>query len=620
MAKESKRKYAKIAKKLGNEEMCAIFGILGSYDSSLARYALSSLAHRGPDYCGIVEREDLFFSHQRLSIIDTHQRSHQPLHYNDILLSFNGEIYNHKELREELDFPFETTSDTEVILAAYLKWGKEFVQHLRGMFAIALLDGTKLYLFRDRLGKKPLFYMQDAKGFYFASEIKGLTPFLHHKVLNQDALMSYLSFLAPTPPHTFFDGIQKLRPGEYLEYEHGRYTLHSYYDPLQNPSCSITTQKEVLALLEPLLEESIVMRLDADVSMASLLSGGIDSATINYYAKQNGKKLHTYTLGYKEFAKYDERENASQSAEFLGIKNTHVIIDEHSFLEALDPVLESLDEPLNDPAAVPLYMLFDRIKQDGYKVVMSGEGSDELFLGYRQYFEYLDIQKAATLSHKNWLKKYFHANFSMNREWEWYKRIFDDTLLFRTSGEKFTDLQKNHLMRRNVRDNEALKYLQEYRKRFENSSHSDESLWYSYIDLQLFQAEHFLTKLDRVSMAHSIESRTPFLDHKLSDAIFSIDPKLRYEEGKTKALLKQIMQGKLDEKILSRKKKGFSNPYMEYLISSGKISLIQEVNKQSGLFKDEMLQRYIDTASKGRFKQHLWGLYVLSVFIKKHLL
>jgi asparagine synthase (glutamine-hydrolysing) len=295
-------------------------------------------------------------------------------------------------------------------------------------------------------------------------------------------------------------------------------------------------------------------------------------------------------------------------------------MSQDDFISACGNVLDTLDEPLNDPAAVPLYLLFEQIKKDGYKVVFSGEGSDELFLGYRQYFEYLDIEKASTLAHKNWLKKYFRANFSMNREWEWYKRIFDDTLLFRSSGDKFTDLQKNKLMRKNVKDNESLKYLKPYRDRFESSAHSDESIWYSYIDLNLFQAEHFLTKLDRVSMAHSIESRTPFLDHKLACGIFSIDPKLRYEDGVTKSLLKEIMKDKLDAKILKRKKKGFSNPYMEYLINSKQIEIIKEVNEQTGMFKPTELDEYIATASKGSFKQHLWGLYVLSVWLKKWML
>ena len=599
--------------------MCAIFGIIGDYNASHARAALSKLSHRGPDYCGIVEKQNLFFAHQRLSIQDTHSRSHQPLKHKDILLSFNGEIYNFKELKKELDFNFETDSDSEVIIAAYLKWGIDFVHHLRGMFAIALMDGERLYLLRDRLGKKPLFYLE-GESFIFASELKGLVPFLKKKEMDDDALMSYLSFLAPTPPYTFFKGIKKLAAGEFLSYENGKTEVKRYYDSLLTQASLITTKDEAVAKLEAVLEESMNLRLNADVPMASLLSGGIDSATINYYAKEQGLDIPTYTLGYKEFAKYDERANATKSAAILGVKNTQVEIDEQMFIDASEQVFEAMDEPLNDPAAIPLYLLFEQIKKDGYKVVMSGEGSDELFLGYRQYFEYLDIEAASSLAHKNWLKKYFRANFSMNREWEWYKRIFDETLLFRTSGDKFTDLQKNNLMRRNVKDNESLKYLKSYRDRFEASVHSDESMWYSYIDLNIFQAEHFLSKLDRVSMAHSIESRTPFLDHKLVETVFSLSPELRYKDGVTKSLLKEIMRPHLGNEIISRKKKGFSNPYMEYLINSKKIDLIKEVNKETGMFKESSLDEYIQTAARGSFKQHIWGLYVLSHWIKKELL
>ena len=600
--------------------MCGIFGVIGEYNETNAKSALAKLTHRGPDNCGIFQTENLFFAHQRLSIQDSNKRSHQPLKHQNILLSFNGEIYNFQELKKELSFNFQTDSDSEVIIAAYLKWGLSFVEHLRGMFAIALLDGDDLYLFRDRLGKKPLFFMQNKESFYFASEIKALVPFLKKNEMDDDALLSYLSFLAPTPPYTFFKNIKKLAAGEFLHFKDNNMTIQRYYDILNEKPNIITDKNQAVSTLESVLEESMELRLKSEAPMASLLSGGIDSATINHYAKEKGLDIPTYTLGYKDFAKYDERDNAKATADFLGVTNTQIEIDEAAFMEASDRVLDALDEPLNDPAAVPLYLLFEQIKKDGYKVVMSGEGSDEIFLGYKHYFEYLDIEAAGNLAHKNWLKKYFRANFSMNREWEWYKRIFDDTLLFRTSGEKFTDLQKNDLMRRNVKDNSSLKYLQDYRDRFEASSHTDESMWYSYIDLNIFQAEHFLTKLDRVSMAHSIESRTPFLDHKLVETIFSIDPKLRYEDGVTKALLKEIMKDKLDEKILKRKKKGFSNPYMEYLISSKKINLIKEVNKETGMFKENKLDEYLATASKGSFKQHIWGLYVLSHWIKKNLL
>ncbi|WP_345976387.1 asparagine synthase (glutamine-hydrolyzing) [Sulfurimonas sp. HSL3-7] len=602
--------------------MCAIFGILGPFDPQQARQALSTMAHRGPDYCGIVEQERLFFAHNRLSIIDLRASAHQPMRHNEVLLSFNGEIYNHRALRQELsaDFIFASDSDTEVLLAAYKKWGLAFVDRLVGMFAIALLDGEELYLFRDRLGKKPLFYLHNREQFIFASEIKGLAPFLAKKEMNKDALISYLGYLAPTPPHTFFKGIHKLEAGEMLHFDGRKIGKRPYYSLLDAPSSIIVTEKEALAVIEERLLESMRLRLNADVPMASLLSGGIDSALIAAIAKEQGNPLHTFTLGYAEYRNYDERSNACFTAEALGVRNSAIEITQDDFIGASEKVFAAMDEPLNDPAAIPLYLLFEGIKKEGYKVVFSGEGSDELFLGYRQYFEYLDIEKAATLQHKNWLKKYFRANFSMNREWEWYKRVFDDQLLFRTSGEKFTDLQKNMLLRQNIKDGDGLRFLEPYRKMFEASGHSDPSLWYSYIDLKLFQAEHFLAKLDRVSMAHSIESRTPFLDHNLAESVFSIAPQLRYRDGVTKALLKKIAAKYLPDEVIGRKKKGFSNPYMEWLAASGKIDLIEEVNEQTGLFNRDVLKEYIERGVRGRFKQHVWGLYVLSYWLKENLL
>ncbi len=601
--------------------MCAIFGVLGDYDSNIAKYALGVMEHRGPDYCGILEEEGIFFAHNRLSIIDENSRSHQPFKHEQILLSFNGEIYNFQELRKSLDYDFVTGSDTEVILAAYLQYGVNFVNYLRGMFAIAIYDGKQLYLFRDRFGKKPLYYYCDNKTFVFASEIKGVKPFLKSIAMNDDALMSYLSFLAPTPPHTFYKGIQKLESGHYLSYENSKIYpqgalthVNSYYDVLQQDTSEHSD-------IETLLRESISLRLQADVPIASLLSGGIDSAMIAAISRSKVKDFTTFTLGYEEFSSYDERSDAQDTARYLGVNNRSVSINRSDFLEAVPQVFDVMDEPLNDPASIPLYLLFKAIKEDGYKVVLSGEGSDEIFLGYRHYRDYYEIESLAKLKNKNWLKKYFRSNFSMNREWEWYKRIFENRLLFRTSGEKFTDLQKNMLMKQNVKDNQAYCYLEPYREKFLQSPYAnDETLWYSYIDLKLFQAEHFLTKLDRVSMAHSIESRTPFLDHKLVESVFNLHVNERLGNSGTKNVLKNIASKYLDEGIIKRKKKGFSNPYMEYITESNEIALIAEVNKKTGLFKDDALQKYIDMGKKGQFKHHVWGLYVLSYWMKKNLL
>jgi asparagine synthase (glutamine-hydrolysing) len=601
--------------------VCGVFGIIGEYTPSKAREALQKLSHRGRDHCGIVERNNLFLAHQRLSITDNHPRSHQPMGRGSVLISFNGEIYNHKNLRKQLNLHhWETHSDTEVILAAYERWGIGCVEQLEGMFAFALIDGEKCYLVRDRFGKKPLFYHHSKETFEFASEIKAIKPFLASERLNDEALHSYLSFLAPTPPHTFYEGIEKLEGGEWLCYEHGTITKHRYYYLLNSPASMISDGDEALRRIEEELHLSVSMRLDTKAPMAALLSGGLDSAMICAIASAQGKKLPVFTLGYNEYGAYDERANAAITAKYLGLDHTEVIISQNDFEEHLDELLIHMDEPLNDPAALPLYLLMKKIGSQGYKVVLSGEGSDELFLGYRQYFEYLDIEKAASLHHKNWLKKYFHSHFSMNREWEWYKRVFDETLLFRTSGEKFTDLQQNKLFRRNVRDNESLRFLQQYRDQFEQSGDRDPSLWYSMIDLKLFVGEHFLTKLDRVSMAHTLEARTPFLDHTLAETVLSVAPELRIGQGETKTLLRQIARNYLSDEVISRKKKGFANPYMEWLIASGRLELIREVNEKSGMFYPEVIEEYLALARRGKFKQHVWGLYVLSHWMKRELL
>lgn len=601
--------------------MCGVFGIIGDYSPSKAREALGTLTHRGRDHCGIEEGDGYFLAHQRLSITDLHPRAHQPMRRKNLLLSFNGEIYNHNELRRQLKrSDWETMSDAEVILAAYEAWGIECVDHLEGMFAFALLDKDKLYLVRDRFGKKPLFYHQAKDAFVFASEIKAIKPFLSSVKMNDEALHSYLSFLAPAPPHTFYRGIEKLEGGEWLCFEQGAISKHCYYTLLNTPVSAITERGEALQRIEEELHRSVALRLDTEAPVAALLSGGLDSAMICAIAARQGKKLPVFTLGYNEYLAYDERVNAAVTAKYLGLEHTEVVISQDDFHEHLDELLTHMDEPLNDPAALPLSLLMKKIGEEGYKVVLSGEGSDELFLGYRQYFEYLDIEKAASLHHKNWLKKYFHSNFSMNREWEWYKRIFDDTLLFRTSGEKFTDLQQNKLFRRNVRDNESLRFLQGYREAFEKSAHFDPSMWYSMIDLKLFVGEHFLTKLDRVSMAHTIETRTPFLDHRLAETVLSVDPRLRTGEGETKTLLRQIARNYFSDEIIDRKKKGFANPYMEWLIASGRIELIREVNAKTGLFYPEVIDEYLELARRGRFKQHVWGLYVLSHWINRELL
>ncbi len=598
--------------------MCALFGIVGSYEQSVALNSVQTMQHRGPDSCEVITQTNLFFAHSALHIQEKNPKKRQPRRSSDIIISFNGEIYNFQTLKETHNLS-HNSDELDVILELYKRYKETFVSYLDGMFSIAIFDQNRLYLFRDRFGKKPLYYLQTEHTFIFASEIKALKPHLKSLSLNNDALLSYLNFLTPTTPHTFYEGIQKLDSGTMLMYKDGKSKIKPYYNLLETPlkeHSRTSSSKEI----QGLLEHSVEQRIQADVPIAALLSGGIDSALINAIAKNQGHALPTYTLGYKEYQKYDERAQASSTADFLGLQNTQVEISQEDFFSALPQVLNTLDEPLNDPAAVPLYILMQKIKEDGYKVVLSGEGSDEIFLGYRQYFEFLDIENIKKLRHKNWMKNYLKENFSHKREWVWYKRVFEGSTLFRGSSELFNDEQLNKLLRQNIPDNNSLSFFSEQEKTFKNSRFEEESFWYTYRDLKHHQGEYFLNKLDKISMAHSLEARTPFLDHHLVESVFSLDPKIRIKENRTKHLLKEIAANYLSPEIIARKKKGFSNPYMEYLNNSSALDIITQVNSKTRLFKDESLKFYLEGSKKGRFKHHVWGLFVLSHWLRENLL
>ncbi|WP_200762812.1 asparagine synthase (glutamine-hydrolyzing) [Nitrosophilus alvini] len=598
--------------------MCGIFGVFGKYDEKRAFESLSLLTHRGPDSRGFYKDEKIFLGHTRLSIIDPGRRADQPMQREEITVVFNGEIYNYKELRLRLDFPFTTDSDTEVIIAAFKKWGVSFVNYLRGMFAIALYDGEKLYLFRDRFGKKPLFYAKDGDSFIFASEIKSIKSYLSSKIENKKALLCYLSYGTSVSPMTFYAGICKVLPASSLVYDTKNLEENRYYTFLNKPR--IFEEKEALKHIEDHIKEAVEYRLVSDVEVGAFLSGGVDSSLVAAVAKKLENSLKTFSIGYKEYESYSELGFAKRVARHLDTDHHEIRIDRNDFFEALDDVIYHLDEPLADPAAVPLWHLSRFVHENGIKTVLSGDGGDELFMGYRQYFEFLDIAKAKELKYKNWLRNYFKKHFSVNKEWEWYKRVFEGSVLFRTSSEIFTDLQKNRLLKQNVKDNDSLEYIKRYIEEYENSGLEDEVSWQSFLDIKVHLGELYFTKLDRISMAHSLEVRTPLIDQKLVELSFSIDPKLKIGDGNTKYLLKKIASKYLPEDIVYRKKKGFSYPFIEWLNSANELERIRGVNKKAEIFKEEEIDFLLAQAQRGRFKQHAWALYIYCRWFEKEFL
>ena len=592
--------------------MCAIFGIVGPYDEERARRAFSLLAHRGPDASGVLAGDGFFLGHHRLSVIDPLPEADQPMRVGDTTILLNGEIYNYRELRKELGGAFATGSDTEVAARAFLKWGRETPRHLRGMYAMALWREGTLHLFRDPFGKKPLYYARMGESFVFASEIGAILAMFPEIRWSRERITSYLSFQSFISPETFYPQIRQLEPGSYLRLKNGEIETSVNDIVAVDPSDRRMETAEVASLIE----ESVAYRLVSDAPLGALLSGGVDSSLVAAMAQKRLRKpLPTFTVGYEGYEKYDERRYAERVAEHIGSDHHAFEMGMEDFLECADALAAHLDEPLGDPAAVPLWFLSKKIRERGIKVLLSGDGADELFFGYRPYYEMADIEKARDLKYRNWLRNYFRAHYSPNREWEWYKRVFDGSVLFRSSAELFTDLQQNRLLCQNVRDDRSFTYIAHLAKRFGEASGPQ---WYSYIDIKVQLGEVFLKKLDRVTMAHGIEARSPFMDRKLVGRLLACDPKWRMGE-KPKWLLKEVAKRWLPDEILQRKKKGFSYPYMEWLHESGELAVIERVDSELKLFHPDALAFMIEKSKKGRFKHHLYAVWFLCKWLEKRL-
>ncbi|MDD3592914.1 MAG: asparagine synthase C-terminal domain-containing protein, partial [Sulfurovum sp.] len=353
------------------------------------------------------------------------------------------------------------------------------------------------------------------------------------------------------------------------------------------------------------------------VKYGALLSGGLDSSLIAALAASHAS-LHTFSIGYEGYEQHDERPYAAQVAEHIGSIHHAYGFSKKEFLETMEQILAILDEPFADPAMVPLFYLMKKIRHEGIKVVLTGDGSDELFLGYRTYKEYLDIEQLSALKHKNWLKAYLKSHFSIHKEWEWYKRILEEKTLFRSSAELFTDLQQNRLLKMNIKDNRSLDIIASYLQEFEASQRSAPVDWYSFLDLKIQLGEVFLRKLDRISMAHSIEARTPFLDKELVKSVFAIAPELR-EEQLPKGWIKNIAAAYLPETIIHRKKKGFNYPYLEWLQESDQLEVITKVQKRHKLFNDKQLEWLLSEGEQGRFQHQIFSLYILCRWIERKL-
>ena len=595
--------------------MCGILGT--NFLSDNFSNSLDLLNNRGPDYKNSIKIDNNEFGHTRLAIIDLNDEANQPMIFDDIVLVFNGEIYNYKELFHVEQLNCKTSSDSEIIIRLYQKYGFDFLNKLNGMFAFCIYDIKKNLFFcaRDRYGKKPFFYYFKDNKFIFSSSIKSILKILDYKPnLNKVALSKYIQYFVSFGEDTFYQDIFKLEASTYMIYEPNKaFELQKKKYYRINTYKAIKDEKQALNDIEELLFKSVEYRLNSDVEVASLLSGGIDSSLISaLYTKISGKKINTFSVGYDEYKNYCELEYAQITANHINSNHTPVIINQKEYIKHFEETLDMLEEPHGDSAAIPLNILTKQIHKAGIKTVLSGEGSDEIFLGYDNYakfLKYYEFERSLSNEQNLFLDEIIGALQNNTKESEYLRRIVKKQNLYNSFGEIYTDIQKKKLFKK------VPTFKSETAKQ-------DPVDWMSYIDLKIWLGESLLSKVDRISMGNSLEVRTPFLDFNLVNYMFSVESHIKVGDT-NKYLLKKIASKYIPQTIINRTKKGFNSPFNEWLNKEYKdkvLDVIVEVNNQTNLFNHEYILHIYELSKSNKFKQHLYSLFVFSLWYKKEFL
>jgi len=579
--------------------MCGIVGAL-SFKSSCFKITgqyidlmRDELIHRGPDGCGtwVSESHNIGLGHRRLSVIDLSTAAAQPManHENNLHLTFNGEIYNHLELRAELIKAGWTRwktdhSDTEVILNAFECWGIDAIHRFRGMFAFAIWDHKTrtLWLVRDRLGIKPLYYSLHHGRLVFASEIKALLKDPDQpKTVNEESFFHYLSFLTTPAPQTLFQGVYKLPAGTWLKInEEGSLKTHKYWDVLDHTNpLTQSDDREIAEQIRSELETSVELRKASDVPIGVFLSGGIDSSTNTaLFSKNETQPVHTFSIGYEgEHQSYkNELHYAKLMAQQVGAIYHEHLLNQNDLIDFLPKMIHLQDEPIADPVCVPVYYVSKLARDHGVTVCQVGEGADELFWGYPSWKLMLDLQKINNWPFPNSLKKMGLGllkgiNRHQTKYYEWLRRGASLQPVFWGGAEAFTDAHKMALLsprlQKQFKNYSSWEVIEPIFNHFNQNSWEKSPLnWMSYMDLNMRLPELLLMRVDKMSMGVSLESRVPFLDHKFVELAMSIPESVKTRNGTLKNILKMSVRGLIPDELIDRKKQGFGVPIHEWFL------------------------------------------------------
>lgn len=616
--------------------MCGICGFISRKKITLEQLKgmNDTMVHRGPNDSDeeiFLASEDYHvgLAQRRLSILDLSMLGHQPMHSADgrLALVYNGEIYNFLELREELkDYPFKSHCDTEVILAAYLKWGISCVDRFQGMFAIALFDREKneLYLVRDRIGKKPLYYWVDGENLVFASELKPIMacPGFQRQI-RKEVIKRYLYQQCINEPYSIFSDVYKLEPGSVLKFRAGKVSSRKYWDIAKvyhrKKKETVGTYEEAKETLKHILQDAVKKRMIADVPLGAFLSGGYDSSLITALAQEAGSEpVKTYSIGFHE-ERYNEAKYAKEVADHLGTHHTELYIDEQAMFDMVDSIPQYYDEPFADSSQIPS-MLVSQLAAKDVTVVLSGDGGDEFFCGYNLYDNVGQAQKLDGLGRLTYTVCQFPP--------------FQKAGLFEKLPFRVQVVAGNH-DRETKTQIGGSSYIRAIEKmlpeggvpfKFPIEDKYNEPNWQArrmLLDEETYLPGDILCKVDRASMKYSLETRCPILDVNVMEYSYRLPHSYKYANGVKKRILKDIAYDYIPKELLDRPKVGFGVPLDKWMRGPLKSQLQDMCDtaylKKQGIFDaqyvNKFINEYLRTGDKGpasgaNYSKVAWSFFV----------
>lgn len=602
--------------------MCGICGFTGEIldREKILKNMTDVITHRGPNSEGFFSSEAISMGFRRLSIIDL-EEGNQPIYNEDktLVLTFNGEIYNYKELRNELiavGHTFLTDTDSEVLIHGFEEWRENLLNKIRGMFAFAIFNtlDNSLFMARDFFGIKPLHYAIVDNQLIYGSEIKSILQFPKcEKKFNKKALDKYLSFQYSVPPETFFEGVYCLLPGHYLWFKGGKLEITRYFEPTFAPDESLTLDAAV-AKIENVFEESVKIHKVSDVEIGCFLSSGVDSSYVSTYF--SGQKA--FTVGFGSDEKYNEIGFAKKLAEKVGLDHHYKVIPSEEFWDNISHVQYIMDQPLADPSCIALYFV-SKLAREFVTVVLSGEGADELFGGYNIYHEPISLYKYQKIPRclRRALAALVEAiptnfkgkNFIIRGSKDLPERFIGNAFMFSHKDKK-----------KLLKDSNIATFPQKICEKFyEKSKNLDDITRMQYLDVNLWMVGDILLKADRMSMANALELRVPFLDKEVYNVARTLPVRLKVNNENTKVALRKAALKHLPQFTAEKKKLGFPVPIRVWLREEKYYNIVKKMftsDIANEFFNSDVLLDYLDRhfAGKEDNSRKIWTIYIFLIW------